>query len=109
MPFETFLDLTPKEFFDVLYDKEEHEKDIILAQVRTICDTIRLQTYHLVNVQLSEKKKIRDSKQLMKFEWDKPKPTQTAEDMKKVMKAIARNYKGKGKQKDDANRKRRNR
>lgn len=116
MPFEVFLDLTPKEFFNALYEKEKYESNIVLAQVRAICDTIRLQTFHLINVQLPKGRKYRDAKQLMRFEWDTARPAQTVEEMKQIMKAIARGFKGrdkrnqeKDKNKKDGNRKRRNR
>lgn len=107
MPFEVFLELSPKEFFSALYEKEKHEADMVLAQIKSICNVIRLQTFHLVNVQLPKGKQVRDVKQLMKFEWDKARPAQTVEEMKGIMKAIAQSFKGKGK--TDGTRKRRNR
>lgn len=107
MPLNVFLDLTPKEFFNSLREREKHEGDVIMGQVRTICETIRLQTLHLLNVQLPKGKKIRQPKQIMKFKWDQAQPAQTVEEMKQIMKAIARSFKGKDKK--DGNRKRRNR
>jgi hypothetical protein len=102
MPFKEFLELTPVEFYTSLWEREKHEENVVLAQIRTICETIRLQTYHLMNVQLPRGHKIKDYKKLGTFTWERvPKPAQSFEEMKGIMKAMAKhmnkNKKKKGK------------
>lgn len=111
MPFEQFLELTPREFSNALWERERHEEEIVTAQIKTICETIRLQTLHFVNTQLPKGKKVKNPKQLIRFQWDENiLPAQTEEEMKAMMKAIARNFKGKSKNPNrDVNRKRRSR
>lgn len=90
MSFEMFLDLTPIEFFEALWEKEKHEEDIVMAYVRPLCESIRMSTFHLCNLQL--KRKINDPKKLMKFNWENSTPAQTREEMKKTMKQIAKAF-----------------
>lgn len=92
MKFEDFLDLTPKEFFEALWEREEFEEKRIVAHIRPICETIRMQTLHLMNIQLPKGEKIYNLKRLMKFKWEKEeetRPAQTFESMRSIMKAIA--------------------
>lgn len=103
MLFEEFLELTPVEFFDALTDKVKHEEELVLSQVRIICETLRLQTAHIVNVVKGAMggRAIKDERKLMKFPWERAiKPAQTREEMKAIMKAIA---KGVPKKKKNAN------
>src|SRR5262245_54082658 len=75
MPLEQFLELTPREFFDALWEREQHEQDVVTAQVRIICETIRMQTAHLLNIQLPKLRKIDDLKKIMTFKWESEKVT----------------------------------
>jgi hypothetical protein len=105
MPFEQFLDLTPFEFYEALREREDHEDQLTLAYVRTICETVRLQTYHLVNIQLPKGKKISNVKKLMLFKWEKePQPAQTQDQMKAIMKALAKGLSNRKNKKDGKNR-----
>lgn len=105
MLFEQFLDLTPYEFYEGLREKEKHEEQLVLSNVRTICETIRLQTLHLVNVQLPKGKKVSNIKKLMLFKWEKePQPAQTQEQMKAIMKALAKGLSKRKKKGDGKNR-----
>jgi hypothetical protein len=89
MPIEVFLELTPIEFYEALWEKEKHEEDIVTAQIRTICETIRLQTWYLLNQQIPRGKRLKNPDKLMPFKWEKTKPTQTVEQMRTMMKALA--------------------
>lgn len=95
MPWEQFLDLTPKEFFSALQEKEDHESNVAFDQVKTICQTIRMQTLLLVNGQ--RKRPLRNVKKLWIFSWEKEDitPPQTKEEMVSMMKAIANYHKNK--------------
>lgn len=108
MSLKEFLELTPKEFFEALWEREEHEEHKIIAQVRMICETIRLQTAHLLNIQLPRGKKIQRLSSLMQFDWDKKKakPAQTKEEMKAIMKVIAGTFKGTKKKNEDGKKRR---
>lgn len=102
LPLEQFLDLSPKELFDALRERDKHDEELILGQVKVICETIRMQTAHLMNVQGA---KIRNPKKLMKFAWESgATPAQTAEQMKATMKAIAKGWVTKKSKKDAGNR-----
>ena len=90
-----FLELTPKEFYYALWDKEKYDGYVVKAIIRPICDTLRKQTHLLYNLQLPKNKKVRNEKQLMRFAWDVEvtKPTQSREQMKAVMKDIVKSFK----------------
>ena len=91
MTLKSFLDTTPKEFYEALRSKEEYDNNTVKATVRAICDTLRTQTWFLMNIQLSAGKKISNEKNLMLFPWDHEdsKEPQTKEEMKATMKMIA--------------------
>lgn len=103
MPFEQFLDLTPREFFEGLREKEKYEEEMLTYQVRMVCETLRTQTAHLMNQQGA---KVRNVKKLMKFPWERAaaKPAQTQEQLKVTMKAMAKGWVKTKKPKKDANR-----
>lgn len=84
---DVFLELTPYEFFHALNDYEQVEQ----SKVIPICESIRMNTLWLVNVQLPRGKRVRRAQQLMKFPWDgrQQRKAQTPEQMKNVMKMIA--------------------
>lgn len=88
LQFETFLDLTPKQLFASIREKEKYDEQFVTYQVRMVCETLRTQTFHLLT---SQGAKIRNVRKLMKFPWEKPeaRPAQTAEQMKALMKTIA--------------------
>ena len=91
MTLRTFLDITPLEFYNALIDKEKYDTHGIEATVSAICDTIRMQTWYLMNIQLPAGKKISNEKNLMLFPWDHEdsKEPQTKEEMIATMKMIA--------------------
>lgn len=91
MSLEVFLELTPKEFFAALKNREEYDGFTVKAVIRHVCETIRYQTFWLVNLKLPKNKKIRDPKKIMAFTWESEnvKEPQTHEEMKAVMKAIS--------------------
>jgi hypothetical protein len=81
-----------------LWEKEEHEENLIIAQVRVVCETLRMQTFHLLNQQQPKNKKLGPHylKKLMNFKWEKvEKEPQTFEEMKAIMKAVAKGWRGK--------------
>lgn len=96
-----FLELTPVEFFAAVKSKEEYDGYAVKSVIRHVCETMRLQTHWLVNIQLPKNKKIKNPRQMMRFLWDDEiiKPSQTREEMKSVMKAIASGFKNKKKKK----------
>ena len=94
--YDTFLDLVPIELYLALEDDLELRQ----YQIKTISESIRTSTLHLMNVQLARKDKVRDEKKLWGFSWDgedEGKESQTKEQMKNIMKSIAGNVSGKGK------------
>lgn len=92
MTINTFLDITPREFYNALNYKEKYDVDVVKATIRPICDTLRTQTWYLMNIQLARGKKIANEKRLMQFEWDKEniRKPQTKEEMVGTMKDIAK-------------------
>ena len=90
-----FLSLTPREFSLALEDNQRNE----LSRVRPIAEAIRMSTWWLVNIQLEKGKKIKKKEQLMMFGWESEEDlhgkAQTAEEMKSVMRFIARATKDK--------------
>jgi len=92
MSLQAFLLITPKEFYDALKDKGDYDKLEAETILIPICEAIRLDAFHQVNIQLPRGKKYRSARQLFTFYWDKvrnPKKPQTKKEMKKVMKSIA--------------------
>jgi len=95
-----FMQITPIEFHHAMVKKREfiqNENEFNLSRTKIIAETIRMETLFLVNVQLPRNKKIRKAQRLFLFDWERPDPTkvkrQTREEMKAVMKAIARGNK----------------
>ena len=76
-------------------NREEYDGFAVKAVIRHVSETIRLQTHILFNVQVDKKSKISDPKKLWRFSWDyeSSKAPQTEQEMKKVMKAIAKGFK----------------
>lgn len=70
-----------------------------MAHYRTTYDSMRLQTWFLLNIQLSKKDKIKDAQSLMTFSWDKMETKdvkqQSVEEMKSVLKGIVQTFKPK--------------
>lgn len=66
LPSIAFLDLTPKQFFDLLTVKSEERLGIYKQDM----ERMRLQTYLLINIQLRQKDKIKSPKSLIGFAWD---------------------------------------
>ena len=97
MTLGAFLDITPLEFYNALIDKEKYDTHGIEATVSAICDTIRMQTWYLLNVHLPRGKKVSNEKNLMLFPWDDEdsKQPQTKEEMIATMKMIAGGRKNK--------------
>lgn len=95
MSLEVFLELTPKEFFEAVKNREEYDGYAVKAIIRPLCDVIRLQTQYLFNISVPRKDRVKDPKKLMQFSWDyeSRKEPQTYEEMKAVMKAIAKGSK----------------
>ncbi len=92
--YRAFLDITPREFYLALEDDGKQKKDKMDAVVRPICETIRLQTFHLVNVQLAKKDQVTDEKRLIPFPWDRERfKQQSKQGMVTTMKSIAAYYK----------------
>ena len=94
MSYKDFLHITPKEFYLSLKSKSEYDGMIVESNVQFICNTIRMQTLYLYNPIVDKKDRKRDPRKLMNFPWDKDSyKTQSAEEMKKSMKAIVGAFK----------------
>ena len=66
---------------------------LVESNVKIICDTIRVQTYYQLNVQLAKKDKVKKPSDLIAFPWDdKTVKRQTKKQMVNVMKAIAGHF-----------------
>jgi hypothetical protein len=88
------LDLTPKELYLAIKNKEEYDGHAVKSIIRPVCEVIRLEAFWLVNLQLEKTKKIKHPSKMIKFEWDEQlKERQTPEEMKGVMRAIIRDTK----------------
>lgn len=90
-----FYDLSPVEFF---YSMEEYgERQMTYHKV--VYDSMRLQTFFLVNLQLARKDKIKDVHKLMPFPWDKEQSKevkkQSVEEMKQILLGIVKSVKKK--------------
>lgn len=88
-----FQDISPLEFYEAIKDDNELRK----YPLRTIADSIRMQTLWLVNIQLPRGKKVRNERRLWTLPWDKPqgqKELQTVDQMRQVLKRIAADTKG---------------
>jgi hypothetical protein len=90
MSVEEFFQLTPREIDDAIYYKNKTEE----SKLRAVMEVLRLQTYWDVNKYRKKGEKRTKKEVLMKFPWDEePKRRfQTAEEMKQMMKSIARSY-----------------
>ncbi len=93
---EEYLKLTPIEFFHALNQRHKKEEDLILNIVRPICESVRMSTLYLFNIQVRKKDRIRNVKKLMVFPWERKytKP-QTLKEMKGVMKVMTTKIEGK--------------
>lgn len=96
-----FYKTTPIEFYYALKDNKEWEEGKLNIIVRTIYESMRLQTVFVHNMNPYSKRAIRKPESLLKFEWDKIKQPkiQTLEEMKKALYSIAGRHKKKGKEK----------
>ena len=85
-----------------LYLALEDNMEVRQYQIRTISESIRTSTVHLMNVQLARKDRIKDGQRLWGFSWDKEggQEPQTKEQMKSMMKMIAGHNFSKKKNKD---------
>ncbi len=96
MTTNAFLEITPKEFYLALKDKNEQDGLKVETNVKMICNAIRKSTRHLLNLSgKSLKRPITNDHQIMVFPWDKntvQKP-QTKKEMMDVMRGIAEHYK----------------
>jgi hypothetical protein len=71
MSFNSFLEITPKEFYAALKDRNEYDGELVEANVKMICDTLRIQTKYLMNIQIPKRKdRVKNEKLLMQFPWD---------------------------------------
>lgn len=89
-----FYALSPIEFHYALQDFN----DLEIAHHKAIYESMRLQTFMLMNIQLPRKDKIKRPEDLMKFGWDggnapKEVKKQTVEEMKAVLKGIVQAFK----------------
>jgi hypothetical protein len=82
------MDITPREFWLAVKDKDKYEE----SKIKPVCEAIRTSTWWLVNVAVDKRSKVRKKERIMTFPWDKaytPKKPQTREEMKEVMKMMA--------------------
>jgi hypothetical protein len=87
---EDFFQLTPRELDDAIYYKNKIEE----GRIKAVFEVLRLQTYWNVNKHKKRGERRIRKEILMTFPWDsEPKrKIQNAEQMKQVMKSIARSY-----------------
>jgi len=75
---------------------EEYSEKQMMAQ-RTVYESMRLQTFFLINIQLSQKDRMKEVTKLMSFPWDKEQKkevkTQSVEEVKTVLKNIVQAFK----------------
>lgn len=100
MSVRSFLELTPNEFYLALKSKNDYDGLLIETEVKFVCETIRQQTLHQVNIHLQRKDRYKDPTKLFGFSWDKEtkkrgKEPQTKEEMLAVMKLLAGTHKKK--------------
>jgi len=90
MSVEDFFQLTPREIDDAIYHKNRTEE----SKLRAVLEVLRLQTYWGINKYKQKGEKRTKKEVLMLFPWDEePKRRlQTADEMKQMMKALARSY-----------------
>lgn len=90
------LKMTPAEFYDfapielnyAIKDHAELEETKLTVNVRTIFESMRIQTALLSNMNPYVKKVVRDPTEVIKFHWDVVKG-QTPEDMRVILQGIA--------------------
>lgn len=66
---QEFLQLSPNELYQALTVKRKQ----IEGDQRFALETMRLQTFYLINVQLPKKSSLSRPQELMKFEWERVK------------------------------------
>jgi hypothetical protein len=91
MSIEEFFQLTPRELDTAIHYKNKTEE----SKLRVVLEALRLQTYWDVNKNRKRGERRTRKEILMRFPWDNEAPKrrfQTAEEMKKMMKSIARSY-----------------
>ena len=86
-----FYKTTPVEFYYALKDNKEQEEGKLNVIVRTVYESMRLQTVLIHNMNPYSKRAIRKPENLLQFEWDvlEKKKVQSIEEMKKVMSSMA--------------------
>jgi hypothetical protein len=91
MSIEEFFQLTPRELDTAIYYKNKTEE----SKLRAVMEVLRLQTYWDVNKYKGRGERRTRKEILMRFPWDDEVPKrrfQTAQEMKQMMKSIARSY-----------------
>jgi hypothetical protein len=88
--------MSPIEFYYAMEEYSERK----MVDARVIYESMRLQTYFLIDIQLSKGHKLKGVTKLMKFPWDienKPQEVkkQSMEEMKQVLKGIVNTFKKK--------------
>ncbi|KKK92321.1 hypothetical protein LCGC14_2704100 [marine sediment metagenome] len=86
------MDLSRKDFHKALKDDLKQKEEIIKVITRSISEVIRLQTIHLMNVQLAVADQILTEEKMKKifpFPWDSEEKEQTVKTMKTLAKSIA--------------------
>lgn len=95
--FNSFLDLTPREFFLAIQDKEQYDVDLVEANYQMISESVRFIGWRLFNIQVPRKHQIRTPQKFMKFPWDEKyqkkakKKNMSVDQMKAVVKSLV-NY-----------------
>lgn len=87
---QEFLELTPRELDDAIHHRNRTRE----AEMKAYLETMRLQTWWNVNKWLPSRKKI-NKKKMITFSWDTEPKQQSMQQMKAVMKAIAKAHSGK--------------
>lgn len=96
---EQFFEFTPREFIFALRDKQEIMVVQNKMQLRTIFESMRLQTMIIYNTNPYAKKKFKDVRKFMPFGWDEKSKVQTVDDMKSTLISIAKRFTKKKKRK----------
>lgn len=93
-----FYELSPGEYYEALYDQQQREKVILEVQTHTIWEAVRINIFYsqLNNPYISKTHKPKRPADVFSFSWEKySDKTQSVEDMKRVLKIIHENQKGK--------------
>lgn len=85
MSADAFTDISPREFYLALKDDAQTKQE----QAKIVCETLRMQTWYLVNLELPQHKRIRKPRHLMSFPWDERMVAQTPEEMRRMFRLIA--------------------